>query len=157
MAAAEETSIIVRSATPSDRATVPSFISMETARGRASLVLLRTGQGMLWVAVEGKVSGADEKLVGLLLATVQIDMEREEAIGYIHELLVHPAYRRLGVAHHLLDAAERYCLEQQGLSRIELATSPDNEAALHLYRSRGYVFSQVRLAKQRLEAAPSDA
>ena len=156
MAAAEETSITVRSATPADRAVVPSFISAETARGRGSLVLLRTGQGLLWVAVGGAES-ADNKLVGLLLATVQIDVEREEAVGYIHELLVHPAYRRLGVANHLLDVAERFFLEEQGLARIELATSPDNEAALHLYRSRGYTLSQVRLAKLRSAAPPLDA
>src|SRR5262249_37652575 len=143
-------------ATSTDRATVPSFFSAETPRGRGSLVLLRTGQGLLWVAVEGEDS-ADEKLVGLLLATVQIDVEREEAIGYIHELLVHPAYRGLGVANHLLDAAERFFLDEPGLARIELATSPDNEVALHLYRSRGYILSQVRLAKQRPHGPPSNA
>src|SRR5262249_30207755 len=103
MAAAEETTITVRSATQADRAAVRSFISPGTPRGRGSLVLLRAGQGVLWVAVEGVEHAGEkpsDKLVGLLLATVQIDVEREEPIGYIHELLVHPAYRRLGVAHH---------------------------------------------------------
>ena len=147
MAAAEDTAITVRTATTTDRAAVRSFISAETSRGRASLVLLRVGQGLLWVAVEGAES-TGQKLVGLLLATIQIDLDREEPLGYIHELLVHPAYRRLGVANHLLDAAERYFLDEQGLSGVELVTSFDNEAALHLYRSRGYTISQVRLSKQ---------
>ncbi len=62
---------------------------------------------------------------------------------------MHPAYRRLGVAMHLLDAAERFFLEEQRFSQIYLATSPDNEAALRLYRSRGYTAYQVRLAKRR--------
>jgi len=154
MASADETAIVVRSATQADRAAVPSFISVETARGRGSLVLLRTGQGLLWVAAE-TTERADEKLVGLLLATVQIDLEHEEAIGYIHELLVHPAYRRLGVANQLLDAAERFLLVEQELTRIELATSFDNEVALHLYRSRGYMISPVRLTKQRPEVSES--
>ena len=162
MAEVGEPAITVRAATPADRTAVRSFISAETARGRASLVLLRAGQGLLWVAVEGAEAGG-QKLVGLLLATIQIDAtdvagaEREEPVGYIHELLVHPAYRRLGVANHLLDAAERYFLDAQGLPSVELVTSFDNEAALHLYRSRGYAVSQVRLSKRPADSMPSDS
>jgi ribosomal protein S18 acetylase RimI-like enzyme len=52
---------------------------------------------------------------------------------------------------HLLDAAERFFLEEQRFSQIYLATSPDNEAALRLYRSRGYTAYQVRLAKRRAD------
>lgn len=149
MATPREAPITVRSATQADRETAMAFISPTTPRGRASQVLLKTGQGLLWVAVE-EVAG-QEKLVGLLLATVQIDAETEEPVGYIQELLVHPAYRRLGVAMHLLDAAERYFLEEQRFTLVYLATSPDNEAALRLYRSRGYTAYQVRLAKRRLQ------
>ena len=148
----DETPLTVRRATEADRSTAMSFISPATPRGRASLVLLKTGQGLLWVAVEGAASDeADGKLVGLLLATVQIDAESEEPVGYIQELLVHPAYRRQGAAMHLLDAAERYFLEEQRFGLISLATSPDNEAALRLYRSRGYTVYQVRLSKRRTE------
>ncbi len=148
-----ETSIAVRTASDSDRVAVRSLLSAETSRGRASLLLLRAGQGVLWVAVEDSGDGG-EKLVGLLLAIIQIDAEREEPVGYIHELLVHPAYRRLGVANHLLDAAERYFLDEQGLPGIELVTSFDNEAALHLYRSRGYAISQARLSRRRADNVP---
>lgn len=146
-----ERAITVREATEADRQAAATFISPATARGRASLALLRVGQGLLWAAVEGEggAAGAEEKLVGLLLAAVQIDAESERAVGYIQELLVHPAYRRLRVAMHLLDAAERFFLDQQGFAQVSLVTSPDNEAALSLYRSRGYSVSQVRLAKSR--------
>ena len=141
----EERAITVRAATDTDRAAAATFISPATARGRASLALLRLGQGLLWVALEGEGDG--EKLVGLLLAAAQIDAETERLVGYIQELLVHPAYRRLGAAMHLLDAAERFVLAEHGFAGVYLATSPDNEAALSLYRSRGYVVSQVRLTK----------
>lgn len=147
----DERAITVRAATDADRAAATAFISPTTARGRASLALLRLGQGLLWVAVEGdggeSGEGDGEKLVGLLLATAQIDAETERLVGYIQELLVHPAYRRLGAAMHLLDAAERFFLAEHGFAEVYLATSPDNEAALSLYRSRGYVVSQVRLTK----------
>ena len=158
MATAREGPIGVRRATEQDRTTAMSFILPNTPRGRASLVLLKTGQGLLWVAVERseELSGEDEaeRLVGLLLATVQIDSETEDPVGYIQELLVHPAYRRRGVAMHLLDAAERYFLDEQRFPLISLATSPDNDAALRLYRSRGYTVYQVRLSKRRPDTAP---
>lgn len=157
MATAREAPIKVRRATEQDRATAMSFIAPSTPRGRASLVLLKTGQGLLWVAVEVGEDLSEgtgpEKLVGLLLATVQIDSETEDPVGYIQELLVHPAYRRRGVAMHLLDAAERYFLDEQRFPLISLATSPDNDAALRLYRSRGYTVYQVRLSKRRADVA----
>lgn len=145
MGIARETPITVRAASEADRATAMTLLSPGTPRGRISLALLRAGQGLLWVAVEGE----EEQPVGLLLATVQVGAEGDELVGYIQELLVHPAYRRLGVAMHLLDAAERHFLDEQGFDCIALATSPDNDAALRLYRSRGYTLSQVRLSKRR--------
>ena len=109
MTTVSERPISVRLATDADRIAARTSIPSATARGRASLALLKTGQGLLWVAVEG--TGEEEMLVGLLLATAQVQPEREELVGYIHELLVHPASRRRGVAMHLLDAAERYFLD----------------------------------------------
>lgn len=151
MAGVEDPTITVRVATQADRAQARTFIPPGTPRGRGSHVLLRAGQGHLWVAVEGAGAGAgDERMVGLLLATIQIDAE-EEPLGYIHELLVQAAYRRLGVANHLLDAVEAYFLRELGLPRVELVTSADNEAALRLYRSRGYTIHSVRLSKQQGE------
>ena len=151
MATPGEATITVRAATAGDRDAAGTLITANTSRGRASLALLRAGQGLLWVAVAPE--GEGEKLVGLLLATAQIDADAEEPVGYIQELLVHPAYRRLGVAMHLLDAAERFFLEEQRFAQVYLATSPENEAALHLYRSRGYAVSQVRLTKRRPDLA----
>lgn len=143
-----ERPISVRLATDADRIAARTSIPSATARGRASLALLKTGQGLLWVAVEG-TGDEEEMLVGLLLATAQVQPEREELVGYIHELLVHPASRRRGVAMHLLDAAEHFFLEEHAFANVELTTSPDNEAALQLYRSRGYTISSVRFSKQR--------
>lgn len=163
----DESTITVRPASSNDRATATALIASGSVRAPLSLSLLRTGQGLLWVAVErrappglrgepdehaGEAQGGEgvtepEQLVGLLLATVQVGNEGEALAGYIQELLVHPAYRRLGVAMHLLDVAERYFLDEHAFDRIELATSPENDAALRLYRSRGYTIHQVRISK----------
>ena len=153
MATPTEAKIAVRPASDADREAASAFVAPGTARGRASLALLRLRQGLLWVAVEESADGEKgEKLVGLLLATMQIEGDNAEPAGYIHELLVHPAYRRLGVAMHLLDAAERFFLEEQGFAQVYLVTLADNEAALRLYRSRGYEIESVRLTKPRLSA-----
>ncbi|MBF6588997.1 MAG: GNAT family N-acetyltransferase [Ktedonobacterales bacterium] len=149
MAAAREAPITVRRAGEADRATARGLIPPTTARGRASLTLLDAGIGLLWVAFETAPEG--EKLVGLLLATAQMGPESEEPVGYIQELLVHPAYRRRGVAMHLLDAAERYFLTDHAFALVSLVTSPENDAALRLYRSRGYTTHAVRLSKRRPE------
>jgi ribosomal protein S18 acetylase RimI-like enzyme len=147
---APEPPIIVRAATEADRVAAMGLIAPLAARGRGSLALLRAGQGLLWVAVEhADDAGATEKLVGLLLAAAQIEPETGELVGYIHELLVHPAYRRRGVAMSLLDAAERGMLVDGEFSLVYVLTSFDNQAALRLYRSRGYSLSQARLARRR--------
>ncbi|HEX6121793.1 MAG TPA: N-acetyltransferase [Ktedonobacterales bacterium] len=153
MTTAREAPITVRTASDADRAAARAFIPPSTPRGRASLTLLGAGLGLLWVAVED--AGPSEKLVGLLLATAQIAPESEEPVGYIHELLVHPAYRRRGVAMHLLDAAERYFLRDHAFALVMLVTSPENDAALRLYRSRGYSVDSARLSKRREEEAPA--
>jgi ribosomal protein S18 acetylase RimI-like enzyme len=137
---------LVRPATAEDRAAALALISDAAPRGRASLALLRAHQGILWVAVED--AAQRESLVGLLLATAQINAEDEVVVGYIHELLVHPAYRRRGVAMELLDAAERYFLDECAFSEVSVTTSFDNDAAIRIYRSRGYALSQARLTKR---------
>ncbi|HLY31383.1 MAG TPA: N-acetyltransferase [Ktedonobacterales bacterium] len=146
--------IVVRRATEHDRVAALGLIAPAASRGRASLALLRAGQGMLWVAVEAPTQDAkEEKLVGLLLAAAQIDPETEELVGYIHELLVHPAYRRRGVAMNLLDAAERALLVEGEFSLVYVVTSFENDAAVRLYRSRGYSLSQARFVRRRDSAA----
>ena len=142
-----ETAITVRRAETADRAAALELISPGTGRGRASQTLLRADHGILWVAVES--GAASERLVGLLLATAQVDAEAEEVAGYIHELLVHPAARRRGVAMSLLEAAERYFLDDCHFNTVLFITSYENEAAIQLYRSRCYTLSQARLAKRR--------
>ena len=149
-----EAPLIVRPATSEDRSAALALISPSSGRGRASLALLRAQQGILWVAVERREEG--ETLVGLLLATAQIDAEEEIVVGYIHELLVHPAYRRRGVAMELLDAAERYFLVECDFGMVSVTTSFDNDAAIRIYRSRGYSLSQARLAKRREPGARAD-
>jgi ribosomal protein S18 acetylase RimI-like enzyme len=149
MTAAREASISVREGSAADRTQAGTLVAPTTARGRVSLAMLREGRGQLWVALA--CDGAREELVGILLADTRADGEIGQSVGYIQELLVHPVYRRRGVAMHLLDAAEHCFFELQGLVAVTLMTTPENEGALRLYRSRGYGVDQVHLRKRRPE------
>lgn len=149
MTSARETAIHVYEGGEDDRARAATLVQPASARGRTSLAMLREGRGRLWIAVER--DGESEELVGLLLGDTQTDPETDQQVGYIQELLVHPAYRRRGVAMHLLDAAERHYFEECGYPAVTLVTTPDNEGAVRLYRSRGYGVDQVRLRKRRSE------
>ena len=154
MASARETSIRVYEGGATDRERAATLVQPASARGRTSLAMLREGRGQLWLAVEqgaerGDAEAPAEELVGLLLGDTQTDPETDLPVGYIQELLVHPAYRRRGVAMHLLDAAERYYFDTCGYTTVALVTTPDNEGAVRLYRSRGYGVDQVRLRKRR--------
>jgi ribosomal protein S18 acetylase RimI-like enzyme len=149
MTTARELSIGVRVGGEADRALASTLVSPATARGRSSLAMLQADRGQLWVATVR--DDMAEQLVGVLLADTQLDAETGEPVGYIQELLVHPAYRRRGVAMHLLDAAERYFFEERSFGAVTLVTTPENEGALRLYRSRGYAVDQVRLRKRQPE------
>jgi ribosomal protein S18 acetylase RimI-like enzyme len=146
MNTAREAPIFVRDAGEADRVLASTLVTPATDRGRTSLAMLSAGRGRLWVAVARDLEG--ETIAGLLLADTHADAETGEPVGYIQELLVHPAFRRRGVAMHLLDAAEAYFFEEAQYGAVTLVTTPENEGALRLYRSRGYGVDQVRLRKR---------
>jgi ribosomal protein S18 acetylase RimI-like enzyme len=149
MSAASEAPISVRDAREEDRQMAATLLSPDSERGQTSLRMLAEGQGRLWIAVAHEQEG--ERIVGVLLADSRRDAELGGQVGYIQELLVHPAYRRQGVAMHLLDAAEDVFFADVRTAAVILVTSPENEGALRLYRSRGYSVDQVRLRKRRAE------
>jgi ribosomal protein S18 acetylase RimI-like enzyme len=149
MSAASEAPISVRNARDEDSHLAATLLTPDSPRGRTSLRMLAEGQGRLWIAVAQEPEG--ERIVGVLLADTRLDAETGEQLGYIQELLVHPAYRRRGVAMHLLDAAEAGFFADPDTAAATLVTSPENEGALRLYRSRGYTVDQVHLRKPRPE------
>jgi ribosomal protein S18 acetylase RimI-like enzyme len=151
MTTTREVPIVVREGAEAERALASTLVTPATARGRTSLAMLREGRGWLWVAVAVAGDPTSDQLVGLLLADTQTAPETGEPVGYIQELLVHPGYRRRGVAMHLLDAAERFFFAERGFAAVTLITTLENDAAMRLYRTRGYTLDQVHLSKRRPE------
>ena len=92
---------------------------------------------VLVALVDGTIAGT---------ATVELDRHVEddwrEGIApdeaHVRMLGVDPAYRRRGVARALMDAV-RALAEERGRRRITLETTPQMQAAQHMYESLGFV------------------
>ncbi len=63
---------------------------------------------------------------------------RANQAGYIQRLAVDPSARRRGFGRLLLDDAIRW-MQRRNVSRVLVNTASDNQAALTLYRSAGFV------------------
>ena len=61
----------------------------------------------------------------------------------VHNLAVHPAFRRRGIGRSLLEAVVAKAREQ-GLTRVTLEVRQSNQAAQRLYESLGFVAQGVR-------------
>lgn len=97
---------------------------------------------------------AEELQNPLAVFYVAEDVDAESAIGYVgmHHILdegyitnvvVHPAYRRHGVATALLRELEKYG-DSHDLSRITLEVRASNAKAIALYKKLGYKKEGVR-------------
>jgi ribosomal protein S18 acetylase RimI-like enzyme len=58
--------------------------------------------------------------------------------GYIRRVVVHPAYRRRGLARQLLEYVIAFARDREGLEAIDLHVWEENQAAIRLYESLGF-------------------
>ncbi len=97
---------------------------------------------------------AEELQNPLAVFYVAEDVDAESAVGYIgmHHILdegavtnivIHPAYRRQGIASCLLQEVIRYA-EEHAISRITLEVRPSNAAAIALYEKFGFTLDGRR-------------
>ena len=73
----------------------------------------------------------DDKIIGVILT----GHDGRRAI--IHHMCVHPDYRRLGIAAHLVSLAEE-ALKKEGIQKLFCLVFKDNEAANAFWEQQGY-------------------
>jgi len=86
---------------------------------------LKRNPGICFAAVK------DDKIIGVILT----GHDGRRAI--IHHLCVHPDYRRMGIAGHLVSLAEE-ALQKEGIQKIFGLVFKDNEAANVFWEQQGY-------------------
>ena len=94
-------------------------------------LITRDRDGVFVAEVDGEVVGficSDSRWIS--------DFAKEE-VGAIHELVVLPEYRRMGVARQLMEKALEH-LRERGRSVVELWVGVKNRSAMRFYESMGF-------------------
>ena len=73
----------------------------------------------------------DDQIIGVILTG------HDGRRGIIHHMCVHPNYRRMGIAAHLVALAEA-ALKKEGIQKIFGLVFRDNEAANAFWEQQGY-------------------
>ena len=100
---------------------------------------------LLMVAEQTAADGSAE-IVGYIYAGIEPLSWKElrDEAGFVHDLLVTPVARHLGVGQRLLDAAIEW-LREQGMPRVVLWTATPNDSARRLFEGRGFRSTMVEM------------
>ena len=95
------------------------------------------------------VAERDGAIVGYLYAGLEPQSWKDlrEAAGFIHDIVVTEAGRRLGVATALMDAAIAW-LRERGAPRVVLSTAAQNEAAQRLFAKLGFRRTMIEMTRE---------
>jgi ribosomal protein S18 acetylase RimI-like enzyme len=87
--------------------------------------------GQAWLILEG------DQHVGYVVLTVSFSFEYRGYDAFIDELYIAEEHRGRGIGRRAMRFAESAARER-GVNAVHLEVSPDNQAALELYRRAGY-------------------
>ncbi len=112
--------------------------SANAAKQKAGLKLILSDPtvGRIFLARENDV------VIGMVNLLFSVSTALGQRVAILDDLIVTEAYRRRGLGKILMDAAIKFCRDQE-LARIVLQTDADNFVAQRLYESRGFVQSQM--------------
>ena len=83
------------------------------------------------------VGSASDKLIGMVRVSCG-DLARTSHFGDINSMRVHPEFRGQGVGRALLDGLISWAESQPQIEKLGLYVFSTSEAAIRLYRSRGF-------------------
>jgi GNAT superfamily N-acetyltransferase len=153
--------IETRLATAAD---VPTLVALmrefyaESGYPLAEAAAARTFEQLLAAPAYGAVwlMRVDDRPAGFVVLTVAYSMEYGGLRGFVDDLFVAPASRRVGVAAHALDTVRRHC-HTVGVRALLVETSLENDTAVRVYRRAGFGETGRLLLTLPLRAAVHDA
>jgi GNAT superfamily N-acetyltransferase len=95
------------------------------------------------------VAEREGKIVGYVYAGVEPQSWKElrEACGFIHDVVVDDAGRRLGIASALVEAAADW-LRDKGAPRVVLWTAEQNHGAQKLFAKLGFRRTMIEMTRE---------
>jgi len=135
------TPLVIRLATPDDISTIEQLDSFSASPTRdihrdieryfGSVDPSTHEQTLIFLAELEGVPAAKAELMVPPTST-------QQATGYIKRVVVHPDYRRHGLARLLMQHIIDFSHQQLGLQALDLHTWEDNTSAIRLYESLGF-------------------
>ena len=107
-----------------------AFVEAE-ARAAALMLIEDSHLGRLWVACDGG------RVVGYVAVALGFSFEYRGREAFVDELFIAESHRGRGLGREALETAEAYCREA-GVNALHLEVEGHREAALELYRKRGF-------------------
>ena len=107
-----------------------TFIASE-ARDAALMLIGDPAIGRLWVACE------DKTVIGYVAVALGFSFEYRGREAFVDELQIAESHRGRGLGREALEIAEAWCREA-GVNALHLEVERHREAALELYRGRGF-------------------
>ncbi len=138
--------LVIRLATPEDIATIELLDSFSTSPTRDIHRAMEQYFGSVDPSIHertliflAEMNGVAAAKAELMLSPTNSEQHlTTNAIGYIKRVVVHPQYRKHGLARHLMHHIIAFARTEQHLAAIDLHVWEGNIPAIRLYESLGF-------------------
>ena len=138
--------LVIRLATPEDIATIELLDSFSTSPTRDIPRAMEQYFGSVDPSTHERTLIFLAEMNGVAAAKAELMLPPEDseqpvstnAIGYIKRVVVHPQYRKHGLARHLMHYIIAFARTEQHLAAIDLHVWEGNVPAIRLYESLGF-------------------
>ena len=140
--------LVIRLATPEDVPAIELLDSFSTSPTRHIHRAMEKYFGSVDPSVHERILIFLAEIEGIAAAKAELmlppsDLEQitsisTQAVGYIKRVVVHPQYRKLGLARHLMQYIITYASTEQHLKALDLHVWENNLPAIRLYEALGF-------------------
>jgi GNAT superfamily N-acetyltransferase len=134
-------SLLIRLATEADIATIEELDSFSTSPTRNLRREIQEYFGSVDPSTHGRTLIFLTEIACRAAAKAELMVpptEYTNAIGYVKRVIVHPDYRRLGLARSLMEHIIMYARMELGLNALDLHVWEGNVPAIKLYEMLGF-------------------